>query len=372
MRCFLRVFPLRWFLQVAFLIAIVLGISLWRSRACPGENSTETIAPGLTLTKFQHRIAAGPVQVYVVRANFEAGWRMHMVPAADAVMKRLPVSAIAAQHNAPAAVNGGFFAYEGAAIGAVCVAGEWVRLPWKNRTAIGFRPDGRGRIANIQATARVQFGDGSTVTVANLNGYPSANAVAVLTPRFGNSYKLRARELALEVENNVVVAKVETGTARIRPGSWTLVAHGSARAQVENMGIGQTATFKVETTPADWKDFPTILGAGPRLLRDGVIEVTSVEEEFRPDVIQRGPRTGVGMDGDGNPVFVVADGFGECSVGLTLPELALVMQQAGVRDALHMDCGPSSVLVVNNRAVNRPSWGKEPTVPNALVLTRSE
>ncbi len=370
-----RFFSLRWFFQIVFFMAVVAGIMHWRwsgrSSACPGLNTTELIAPGLKLTKFQHRTLTGPVQVYVARADFAQGWRMRVAPAHDSVLRRATVSAIAAKNNAPVAVNGGFFAYEGAAIGAVCIDGEWLRLPWKNRTAIGFRPDGTGRIANLQATASVQFGDGSAVTVPQLNGYPAANALSVLTPRFASSYKLRAGELALEVEKGQVVAKVESGIARLRPEGWTLVANGIARTQLESIQVGQSAEFDVATTPAAWKDYTTILGAGPRLLRDGRIEVTHVEEEFRPDVIQRGPRTGVGIDTDGNWVFVVADGFQECSVGLTLPELALVMQQLGVRDAIHMDCGPSSVLVVNNQAINRPSWGKEPTVPNAVLITQS-
>jgi exopolysaccharide biosynthesis protein len=267
-----------------------------------------------------------------------------------------------------AGVNGGYFAYEGAAVGAVKIDDEWIRLPWKNRTAIGWHKDGSAKIDNLQATASVEFSAGKRVEIANLNGRPVANGVCLMTPRFAATYKLREDDSALEVEGNVVVAQVTTGTTPIRTNGWTLIANGDARTKLEGITAGEKAALKVETTPAEWNEYPTILGAGPRLLRAGQVETTEVEEGFRPDVINRGRRTAIGIDGNGDFMLVVVDVAPQLSVGMTIPELAAEMQKLGAVEAINLDGGGSVALVVKNQLIN--SRVKEPAVANAVLVVK--
>lgn len=112
-------------------------------------------------------------------------------------------------------------------------------------------------------------------------------------------------------------------------------------------------------------------------MSNSIARETSVEEEFRPDVLLRGSRTGIGIAPNGDVLFVIADGNDTFSPGLTLPELAQIMAKEGAQDAIHMDCGPSSVLIINGQITNRPwtnqlSGLNEPTVPNALLVKREE
>jgi exopolysaccharide biosynthesis protein len=100
--------------------------------------------------------------------------------------------------------------------------------------------------------------------------------------------------------------------------------------------------------------------------------VGDLELSERPEfAAERNPRTAVGLDSDRDVLwFVVVDGRrGEA--GMTLPELASFFQSLGVGDAINLDGGGSSVMVVRNSVVSRPSvpWGERPVV-NALVLRR--
>ena len=54
---------------------------------------------------------------------------------------------------------------------------------------------------------------------------------------------------------------------------------------------------------------------------------------------------------------------------MTLPELAHLFEALGAGDALNLDGGGSSVMVLNGRTANRPSdpAGERPVV-NALLL----
>lgn len=85
----------------------------------------------------------------------------------------------------------------------------------------------------------------------------------------------------------------------------------------------------------------------------------------------RHPRTAVAVSvEDSRVLFVVVDGRqGDYSTGMTLPELTDLLQALGAEEALNLDGGGSSALVVQGRVVNRPSdeAGERPVV-NALLL----
>jgi len=79
------------------------------------------------------------------------------------------------------------------------------------------------------------------------------------------------------------------------------------------------------------------------------------------------PRTAVGLSRDRRRLLlVVADGRREGVAGLTLPELAALMVEAGACTALNLDGGGSSALWLRDRIVNRPSDGVERKVSNHL------
>ena len=118
------------------------------------------------------------------------------------------------------------------------------------------------------------------------------------------------------------------------------------------------------------------VGGRPVLVRAGAI---------RPGVdsggafaTSRHPRTAVGIARDGKRVMLVTvDGRQKpYSDGMTLREIAELMLVLGARDALNLDGGGSTTMVVANAAgvpsvVNRPSdAGGERPVGNALAIVR--
>jgi len=100
--------------------------------------------------------------------------------------------------------------------------------------------------------------------------------------------------------------------------------------------------------------------AGFKLLVDDRV-VTLDPAYLGSDFGQANPRTAAGVDRDGKTAwFVVADGRQPGrAVGLTLAELAAVFQMIGAWDALNLDGGGSTALVVTDdsgapRVVNTP------------------
>jgi hypothetical protein len=82
------------------------------------------------------------------------------------------------------------------------------------------------------------------------------------------------------------------------------------------------------------------------------------------------PRTAVGLSADQRILYlVVADGRREGVPGLTLPELARLMDELGACTAVNLDGGGSSAMWVRDRIVNRPSDLIERPVANHLAVS---
>ncbi len=107
-------------------------------------------------------------------------------------------------------------------------------------------------------------------------------------------------------------------------------------------------------------NFPDILSAGPVLIQDGFIRVTSDEEVFFGTSIPKiHPRTAVGYNKDGELLLLVVDGRQQQSRGVNLKELAGIMKSLGAIEALNLDGGGSSSMVVNGVLLNKPGGGTE-------------
>jgi hypothetical protein len=116
-----------------------------------------------------------------------------------------------------------------------------------------------------------------------------------------------------------------------------------------------------------------LVGGDPELLDSGA-RVGDLTVSDRPRfAASRHPRTAVGYDPTSTRIWlVVVDGRqAPHSVGMTLPETTALLQALGAADALNLDGGGSSVMVIRGIARSRPSdESGERAVVNALALVR--
>lgn len=115
-----------------------------------------------------------------------------------------------------------------------------------------------------------------------------------------------------------------------------------------------------------------VVTTGPVLLVGGEPEPVS-KDGFNTT---RHPRTAVGRRADGTVLLVVADGRNALAAGLSMAELQQVMAALGCCDAINLDGGGSTTMVVHGAVVNHPcdnrqfdAAGERP-VANAIVVTR--
>ena len=98
-----------------------------------------------------------------------------------------------------------------------------------------------------------------------------------------------------------------------------------------------------------------IFSFGPGLVQNG--EITVDESSEVEQAMRSNPRTAIGEIETLHYAFVVSDGRTEESAGLTLLELAELMQELGCQTAYNLDGGGSSTMWFMGKVVNYPTSG---------------
>ena len=92
---------------------------------------------------------------------------------------------------------------------------------------------------------------------------------------------------------------------------------------------------------------------GPTLVENGEVAVSQNAEVGK--AMASNPRTAIGIIDDCHYILVVADGRSSESEGLSLYELAQIMQQYGCETAYNLDGGGSSTMYFTGEVVNNPT-----------------
>lgn len=120
-------------------------------------------------------------------------------------------------------------------------------------------------------------------------------------------------------------------------------------------------------------DYEHALNAGPVLLSGDSIHITVDEEVFFATKIPGvHPRTAIGYTSDNRMIIVVVDGRQPTSRGVYLEELASIMKQAGCYEALNLDGGGSSQLLVNGILLNNPSGTGNREVMSTIGIFKND
>ena len=114
------------------------------------------------------------------------------------------------------------------------------------------------------------------------------------------------------------------------------------------------------------------VGGGPVLVKDGAIFISNNEEKkFAGKAIaDHHPRTAMGYTKDGQLILLAVQGrMKNIAVGTTLTETAQIFLDLGAREAINLDGGGSSCLLINGKETIKPSdpTGQRP-VPAVFYL----
>jgi hypothetical protein len=120
-----------------------------------------------------------------------------------------------------------------------------------------------------------------------------------------------------------------------------------------------------------WK-YHTAMGGGPVLIQDGVISISNNEElKFGGKAINdKHPRTAMGYTSDNQLIILVVEGRNPNAAGATLTQLAEIFKALGCVEALNLDGGGSSCLLVNGKETIKPSDKNQRPLPAVFMIKK--
>ncbi|VBB09247.1 phosphodiester glycosidase [Lucifera butyrica] len=333
------------------------------------QKITEDVAPGIKYTYWLHSMPFGPIQAHILDIDPQAGYALQPVLGGDSITAGVETVSSMAQRfpQAVAAVNGSYFDPDGQIWGLLKIDGTIASIPELPRTAMGILPGGRILIDQVNYQGNITLPDGSQVPISGVNCERETDSLVLYNHYFGEATGTNPYGKEYVVKDGVIVA-VNQANSKIPDDGVVLSAHGAAAAKMASLKVGDKVTV-TQTLGPEWDKANVILGAGPMLVKDGSIFLTTKVEEFGSDVSGgRAPRTAFGITKDGHILLTVIDGRETDSVGVSLLELAILMQDLGAVDAMNFDGGSSSAMVIKGQLVNNPSDGQERKVGDALLV----
>ena len=123
----------------------------------------------------------------------------------------------------------------------------------------------------------------------------------------------------------------------------------------------------------EWKPKDAI-GAGPLLIKNGIYknlwENELFDEASGVGPTANHPRSAIAYHPNGYLVFFVCEGRNKTpyTPGLKLQEVAHILLALGCTEAINLDGGGSSCMLINGQETIKPSDGKQRTITNAIAI----
>ena len=348
------------------------------------------VGPGVTFAKFD--LPAMPLKVSVMEMDLTNPYveMETWLGGSKSVGTETPTNAVArnvaAGRDVIGATNGDFYRTSPADQVGVPTSGQitqgQVMVAPTGRASFVLDDNRKPYVDRVDFSASYSYAGGN-ITIAKMNNPENtgANRTCLFTRTYGPStYTCATGKLVLlapkgdafrwlhnSTEHCVVEQVIDaTGAAVTIPdGKAFLWMQGNHVAHAEAMTVGADVdvTLKVSLRSKPGTYFPMkemVGGSDHIIMRNGIYEDAWDE---------RHPRTCIGFNADSTRVyFVVIDGRSTESVGVTTRESVGIFTALGAVNAVNLDGGGSSCMVVNGDVVNRPSDGSVRSVGNGLIL----
>jgi putative cell wall-binding protein len=320
------------------------------------------VAPGVSM---QTQVLGGP---NVVRVLESRDVPIRPVTASGRLTGRMTTTEIARGNGVPVAVNGTFFVSSGEPSYALAVGGRLLKAPGAGGTLLATNPVKPEAFFFASPDFEITLAD---IVVTKVNsGAPGGGEVGLFTtedPRptdVGTKYcraGLAPTGPAHTDHGDTVqdfdVRSVACSTNTIVADDTDVIAALAGTTEGDQVaalpqGEAVRLTWRVHDAATGITD---VIGGNITLVHGSQVS-TDVTMNSGPFFSERAPRTAIGSLPNGSLVLVVVDGRQPgYSTGMTPRELADFMVGLGCIDAMNLDGGGSTSLVVDGMLANRPS-----------------
>jgi hypothetical protein len=253
---------------------------------------------------------------------------------------------LANQQQAWVAINGGYFnRVRRLPLGAIKQDGRWLSGPILNRGVAAWDVRTMPLFGRLQLSEWVVGPGAMRLPVAVFNSGYVQRGISRYTADWGPNYvALSGSETGLLIQGGLVrqqfgPSELDAGVP-LRGDDLLLVGRGGSELP---WGLGDR--LQIESRPSSNLGLAThVIGGGPLLLQAGRIVLNGAAENFSSAFLSQGaPRTVLARD-DRQIWLITLEGIQDS--GPSLGETAALLQQLGLQDALNLDGGSSTGLVL--------------------------
>ncbi len=397
------------------LISLTLLMPHWALAQTESSTLTRSLAPGVTHIQ-EIRTGAEPMILNILKINLkEKGAKVRYGQARDVITLegetkgRELLPDLLQRQGAVAAINGDFAAYTADPLGVAIRDGELLSEPMDYRVCVGIQGS-TVLMDRLMGNGAFQPATGSAITLTGINRVPHAGDIVIWTPTYQAKVQpekaaviVTLKEVNLPLKpSQVLQGKIDTvvpyeaweNLPVCAPNTVMIVAVGEAKKAlitpcnrndmvsirfdlVQSIPVlerGKLPARSRSSRPASlepvWKEMDQAMGGGPWLVQGGQVAVDWELQRFNllEFVERKHPRTAIGVMEDGTLLLVVVDGRQERSIGVSLFQLAQLMKNLGAVNAINLDGGGSSTMLVGGGTINSPSDGKLRPLANGLLI----
>lgn len=367
---------------IAFFCVLTLLVSTAYASQIYKSEEIIPIADGVTLTKVKSFYSDHNLSYSVIRADLSnENVGVSLLTPYTGTDSLDTVGNIAISYpDAVAAMNADFFSTvsggKALSLGIEIQDGKLLQSPINPDTmATFYEKDSVADISYLGFKVMVVAPNWQYEPVAHINKHTTYyGSILMYTPDFNGGYSpAPGGEVVEVVVDNGIITEFRRNMPSVKipeNGYVLVVSEGSTMFFANNFAVGDPVKLDWYVTP-DILNSDTAIGGGAMLVSEG-----KALKNFSHVISGYNPRSALGIDKSGTTLYLVAvNGRSTESRGMTMSELALLMEELGCYKAVNLDGGGSTNMVASTvwnekiHTVNSPSENRR--VVNAVGITYS-
>ncbi|MDD3150522.1 MAG: phosphodiester glycosidase family protein [Candidatus Gastranaerophilales bacterium] len=278
------------------------------------------------------------------------------------------VKEFARLENAVLGVNASYFKPDnGVPLGLSVIDNKILTGTLFDRVSFGVTSNNRFKMAKVSLEGKILI-DAKELKLHNINQpILSKKDFSVFTAEWGaKTLETSEAYVHIAVENNTV-KEIKRSCIEIPKNGFVIV--GPHKYIPQELNSNSVISYETELSPKDWSNVKYAVAGGPYLVKDGKKFVD--KQNFSNNFLStKAPRTAIGYTKAGILIVVTVDGRQkDISYGVTIKELAQIMYDIGAYNAMNLDGGSSTQMVLNNKIINKPTVKGGARVTNALLVS---
>jgi len=316
-----------------------------------------------------------PINMHIVFVQPDSDYKVELTYGNREITKLMRVENFAKETDAYAAMNASYFKQDtGTPIGLSILNGKMITGPLFQRSVFGVDKHNNCFIDRASINGKISIDQNSDINIATIN--QPITSIAAGAYLYNYHWGNRTPETSDDYLHIVVcknkIAAISNNPVCI-PESGYAVVIGKHLIECELRERGPVK-YSYKLFPSAFCKAQFAFAGGPNLIIDGKKKIDNAEQKFNACFVNEiTARSAIGIKQDGTVILLAVDGRQKgVSEGVNIYELADIMCELGAYQAMNLDGGSSTQMVVHKQMVNVPTNRFGARVTNAVVIVKKK